>query len=806
MKPVAKDTPQEQIVTEELRLLARVTSALSEIGSQVVGAPDFNEALLNLRDQIAEAKPEDIGPLVEQMMRISAIAQRYGRGRDLPVNPEAPYFAHMRLLEDDRRRDVMIGKRGYIDRGRKIQIVDWRNAPVSRIYYRYEEGDDFEEPVAGSMLEGVIEVRRSLTIDHGQLRRIGAPQGTYANSGGAWYEAEAVGLARLAGGQGSAARLPRVEMGGKRSRLGVHSGTLRADKHLPEIAALIDPAQFDLITRPESGLVVLQGGAGSGKTTVALHRVAYLNFALPGRFRADRMLVIVLSKAMVHYVERILPALGVKGVPVMTAETWLRRTRRRVLPASIDRYNEDTPQVVLRFKKHPILLTVLTEYVQQQVEQQQDLLRDAMEETPEGEAVMAQWRSLATLSPVKRCAALQTWLKRLDTGLSVLTLQRAQNTARQIHARLGDVLTDWAEILTDLALLERSTVRLCPGEFTTRQLEQICSWCAHQTEEPPQQEESAARRQRGSDRSRDDESSDNPYISLDGQDEREVAVAGQGRLDPPDDALLLLLAHLKHGVLQPRGAGPIQVTHLVVDEAQDLSAIELKVLMCATDRRPGAGGPSESSVTLAGDPSQRLTFDNAFTDWEDLLQWMEITPATNTTLRLGYRSTEQIMALARHLVSAAQDNAAAEWTPQRGGAAVELFRFGDQGEAVALLSDALRSLVLREPLASVVCIARYTEQAVAYVEALTRAEVPGVRLVASQEFSFRPGIEITDVTQVKGLEFDYVILLDVTSANYPDTLESRHMLYIGATRAAHQLWLVCPGTPSILLPPDLQAR
>ena len=803
MKPVPDNTLGHSIITEELRLLARVTSAISEIGSQVVGAPDFNDALLSLRDQIAEAKPEDIGPLVEQMMRISAIAQRYGRGRDLPVNPQSPYFAHMRLAEDEnqsdgangqsRRRDVLIGKRGYIDRGRKIQIVDWRNAPVSRIYYRYEEGDDFEEPVGQGTLEGVMEVRRSLTIDDGHLRRIGAPQGTYVADNGTWYEAEPVELAELSGGQGSASRPPEVKPGNRGSHLGVHSGpSLRADKHLPEIAALIDPAQFQLITRPESGLVVLQGGAGSGKTTVALHRVAYLNYAMPGRFRADRMLIVVLSEAMVRYVERLLPALGVKGVPVMTARSWLRRTRKRVILASFNAYNDDTPSVVLRFKKHPVLLALLSEHVERQVADQHRVLQGAVDGTPDAEAVLAQWRSLSALAPVKRCASLRNWLKRADTEISALTLQRAQTTARQMSQRLRDVMTDWAEILTDRQRIEEATSRLCPKEFNARQLEQICGWCAQQTDEVPRQSAPRSRR-----RGREDRPGEDPYISLDGRDERDVPVAG--RFDPPDDALLLHLTQLKHGALQPAAGGnPIRVEHLVVDEAQDLSAIELKVLLGSTSKL--------GSVTLAGDVSQRLTFDNAFTDWESLLERLGTAPATNTTLKLGYRSTEQIMALARHLVSAPGATGAVEWRPQRGGAAVELFRFGDQGEAVALLSDALRSLSLREPLACVACIARYPEQARSYAETLTRAEVPGIRLVASQEFSFKPGIEVTDVTQVKGLEFDYVILLDVTATNYPDTMESRHMLYIGTTRAAHQLWLLSPGLPSSLLPSDLVPR
>jgi DNA helicase-2/ATP-dependent DNA helicase PcrA len=360
--------------------------------------------------------------------------------------------------------------------------------------------------------------------------------------------------------------------------------------------------------------------------------------------------------------------------------------------------------------------------------------------------------------------------------------------------RFKDVMSDWAEVLTDRAVLEEAIARLCPGEFTSRQLEEICSWCARQSDTLPDPERSEGR---GKGKERDGQDP-NPYISLDGHDEREVPVAG--KLDPPDDALLLLLASLKHGVLSPPGGKPIQVEHLVVDEAQDLSAIELKVLLTSVGKL--------GSVTLAGDVSQRLTFDNAFTDWESLLESLGAPIAANTTLKLGYRSTEQIMALARFFIgrgaparaaSPARDRAEGtsgtmyEWKPQR----------GDQGEAVAMLAEALRGLMLREPLASVACITRYPEQARSYASALTRAEVPGVRLVANQEFSFKPGIEVTDVTQVKGLEFDYVVLLDVTAANYPDTQESRHMLYIGATRSAHQLWLISPGRPSALLPEEL---
>jgi DNA helicase-2/ATP-dependent DNA helicase PcrA len=801
MKPVPADSRQHTIIEEELRLLAHVSSVLSEIGTQVPGAPDFNAALLNLRDQISEAKPEDIGALVEQMMRISALAQSYGKGRDLPVNPRSPYFAHMRLEEDERTRDVLIGKRGFIDRGRKVQIVDWRNAPVSRIYYRYQEGDDYEEPIGGQILEGVIQARRSLTIEGGQLRRIGCPQGTFmVTTDGSWSEAEPTAIFQLSGGQGAAARPAALVRGHKQSRLGVHSGpVLRADKHLPEIAALIDPVQFELITRPESGLVVLQGGAGSGKTTVALHRVAYLNFNMPGRFRADKILVVVLSNAMVRYVERVLPSLGVKGVVVMTAHDWLQRTRRKVLPRAPRSYNDDTPAVVLRFKKHPLLLTLLREFVARQQDQLAQELRTALESTPEGELVLDRWNELAGEPPARRCIKLRSWLK--QQSLSGLTLQQAMTSSRRMLRRLRDVVSDWAEALTDRALLSEATERLCPGAFSDRELESVCSWCSRQTDEAPDLPSRSRRRRDRRSRRRRDRRQDpqslqdqlqDPYISLDGRDERELPVVG--RLDAPDDSLLLYLFWLKHGALHPPGGKTIRFEHLVVDEAQDLSVLEVKVLLECTSKL--------HSASLAGDVAQRLVFDNAFSSWERLLEDLGIEATANTTLQLGYRSTEQIIRLARHV---AGDAAAIEaWQATRSGASVELHRFGGQGEAVALVAEALRSLMAREPLASVAVIARYPEQARTFAAALRSAEVPGVRLVADQEFSFKPGIEVTDITQVKGLEFDYVILIDTTASTYPDTTESRNMLYIGATRAAHQLWIVSPGPPSPLLPEGLK--
>src|SRR5690606_15798596 len=125
------------------------------------------------------------------------------------------------------------------------------------------------------------------------------------------------------------------------------------DKHLREITALIDPRQFELITRPDSGPVVIQGGAGSGKTTIGLHRLAYLAYQDRRRFRPDRMLVIVFNQALARYISQVLPALDVNGVPVKTYETWATELRRNLISGLPRRYNTDTQPAVTRLKKNP---------------------------------------------------------------------------------------------------------------------------------------------------------------------------------------------------------------------------------------------------------------------------------------------------------------------------------------------------------------------------------------------------------------------------------------------------------------------
>ena len=249
------------------------------------------------------------------------------------------------------------------------------------------------------------------------------------------------------GGMGKAARpVSGTRPGRRASSACTTASRAPTSRRCPRIAALIDKDQFELITSPESGMVVIQGGAGSGKTTVALHRVAYLNFQDPRRFKASNVLFVVPSQALVRYVAGVLPALGVGGVPVVTYAGWARTTRMRCLPEAPAKYNVEPPDQVSRVKKHPAMLGVLANWV----------VRQAAEIGAEiaalDAAAGAEWERLAKRrSLMSRLSGLSSWTKKTELESSVRV--SLEGAIKRWRRRADDCILDWAELMTDPALV-----------------------------------------------------------------------------------------------------------------------------------------------------------------------------------------------------------------------------------------------------------------------------------------------------------------------------------------------------------------
>jgi DNA helicase II / ATP-dependent DNA helicase PcrA len=787
----------DEIPREEERLLDRVLASLAAHAAALPkpgganGARSregaaarraYDEELVALRDEIGEARLEDVPALVAQMERLQMVGVTRADLQTILVDPASPYFGHLRLREEVRgrgavERDVFIGRATYVDPKSRVNIVDWRHAPVSQLFYRYGEGSDYEETFGDREIEGEIVARRTLTIEGGVLVRVASPQGVWVRempSRDAPWVARDVPAHALAGGEQTGARPGRPAP--KRGVLGAAppgAETQALDRHLPEIAALIDPRQFELITAHGAGVAVIQGGAGSGKTTVGLHRLAHLAYAHPSQYPPARLLVVTYGAALAAYIGEVLPSLGVPGVRVLTFGAWAERELRAVIPWLRAEIVDDAPPAVTRVKSHPALLHEL------------ERLAAAYEGKRGSRAVVELWADLLTDK----------------TRLLVLL-----RDAPEMPVSERDIVEAHRLMVDRVAAIVARDPRDRPPE--PKKQRKISAEKRASREETSLEDLADAGMDKPKEKTVDADLPEHVRrvegaLGIDGDDDVRGATGIDGLAtddDRPlldlDDAAILLRAHeLLRGVEHP-------LAHVFVDEAQDLSPMKLSALIGRTATPAGKSGKRAGpSITLAGDTSQKLFLDNGFGDWRGVLGHLALTHVAVEPLRIAYRSTREILALAREAMGPLADVLPPE--APRSGAPVEAFRFPGVGAAAAFLGEALRDLHAREPRATVALLARHPEQADRYFDGLRRAEVPALRRVRAQEFSFRPGVEVTDVRQVKGLEFDYVVMLDANAASYGRDDESRHLFHIGVTRAAHQLWLVCTGTPSPLVPSAL---
>jgi len=674
-----------EIIDEE-RVLATVRENLLRLEAGPMAA-NHAQTLVELRDSLSEEKlPDDIASIVEQMDRTQALMVQQQKSPEGHADPDNPYFGRMVVEDDMGKRTVLIGRSTFLSD--RVRIVDWRNAPISRLFYQYAEGDEYDEEINGRRVAGQVLARRTATISEGVLRRVSGDDHTWVrHADGTWSDVRGH-EARLAGGARTAIRP---------DSLGTGHGHGRQDKHLPEIASLLDPEQFKLITSRDTGLVVIQGSAGSGKTTVGLHRIAWLVFQNPTTFRPKEMIIIVFSKALGAYIAQVLPALGVEGVRVVDYLKWSSQIRKLHFRHMPDQYSEDTPALVTRFKTHTALLRMIDE--------------------------------LGQPGP------------------------RSRKGAEPVEV--------FEEQLTDKGWIEDGLARFADGDFTASEIDRIHRWCTKQS-----------------------------FLRDDGHGDNEDDVP---TLDREDDPILLRLWQVLKGPLRGDDKKPLRYDHIMVDEAQDLAPIDLAVVIDTANQ--------QRSVTLAGDTAQKVHEHREFPSWTEVLDAVRMGHVDVSPLQVSYRSTRQIMEVARAILGHLAPNEPV--TAPRDGAPVAHLAFDSKGAAATWLGPVLTDLAQREPTANVAILCSDLNLARDWYQILDRSQVPNLSLVDDQDFSFAPGIEVTDIRSSKGLEFDYVVLVGVDAEPFPLRDPARHLLHVGATRAAHQLWIISTGVPSPLIPEGL---
>lgn len=208
---------------------------------------------------------------------------------------QKPYFARL-VYEEElpngnmKSNEIFIGHHSNV----AARIIDWKNSPIARLYYLYAEGDEFLEIILEKERSGSIAIRRQIGVEGGKLQKISGRFGEYLLKNGEWTVSEQRSARPLAASY----------------------------DRLPEIMSLITPEQFRAISDEADAAVVLVGIAGSGKTTVALYRLAALIEQRPNEIRPEKCAVISRHPLAKLYIQNSLQQLGLDEVKVVEFSNW----------------------------------------------------------------------------------------------------------------------------------------------------------------------------------------------------------------------------------------------------------------------------------------------------------------------------------------------------------------------------------------------------------------------------------------------------------------------------------------------------
>lgn len=795
------------VVEEEEELARKVMAAIAAVKTERRNVRAPLEEFRALRDAAAHATEGDLPALIDQLHNMQSQARAIKK-TTLP-NPKEPYFAHMSLEFRGKVREILLGYDSFIEPKYGVSIIDWRNAPVAGVFFEYREGEVYEQEVAGRELVGRLAKRRIVAFEEGELVQIITPEGVaWREYDGPWRYRKGSAVPSLAGGAGGSLAKQII-------------GTGQAGRKLPRISALLDPVQHEAIHREDDRSLLVLGGAGCGKTTVALHRLAYLSYDDPKTYHPKKMAVVVPEPGLKSLTRHLLEELSMESVEVDTFDEWVWKQARRVFPGVRKlRLCKDTPPAVIRFKRHPAMRDVLHKYVEQLTEVIAERLQHKLPLHDQvGKVFMqAKGKNLAARLDATEKMILQKshelvtvypggfGTKRFfgENGLDALeesdgpkesgssgnsdftedtekyVVERIKSVFKAERRRLNSPEKDRLSLFGDERLLE-TAVSLSEGKLTQSMAKAVLSHTKNQFGATAKQKYAHI--------------APEAMETIDGRSLDEgTPEEAAGTMDVEDLALLFHLHLLKTGRLTTPIGRPKRFTHMVTDEAQDLAPIELNLL--------GSTMRKEAHITVAGDHSQQIDPAACFVSWDQTLRDLKQEDHEKVELTISYRCTRPIAEFAFDILGDLKPDKTMK-APKE-GAPVAFSCFANPGQRGVLLTEALVDLFEREPQANVALTAAGQETAKSLHSIISR-RLPA-RLVLDGDFRFRPGLDVTEIAHIKGLEFDYVIIPDVSPQVYPDTPEARRRLHVAASRAIHQLWVICVAQPSPIIKPLLEKK
>ena len=231
-----------------------------------------------------ELRKSDMNYTMEDIAKGEVLLTRVKKLENIKKIKNVPYFARMDFKEENRDLEKLyIGKISISDnKTAEPIIVDWR-APISNLYYEGKIGSA-EYECLGKKIKGDILLKRQYIIEKKQLKK--------------YIDINVTGNDELL----------------------QNALEEKADDRLKNIVATIQDEQNKIIRAKINSPLIVQGVVGSGKTTIALHRIAYLIYNYEKEFKPEEFMIIAPTKFFLNYISNILPDLGVNNVKQCTFE------------------------------------------------------------------------------------------------------------------------------------------------------------------------------------------------------------------------------------------------------------------------------------------------------------------------------------------------------------------------------------------------------------------------------------------------------------------------------------------------------
>lgn len=558
-----------------------------------------------------------------------------------------------------------IGRRHIEDDQHDPVVVDWR-APIAAPFYRATAVD----PLG-------VEFRRRFTLSDGELvayldERLDDPDGGDVAAGVPDPVLAEIGAAR--------------------------SGAMR------EIVATIQAEQDIVIRSSIDQMLVVQGGPGTGKTAVALHRAAYLLFEHRARLARDGVLVVGPNDAFLNYIGNVLPSLGERAVRQCTVSD--------LCIPRVDVTELDDPDAA-RWKGHPDRLAELAE-------------RALAAIVPPSEDVRVPIGARTHVFTVEQIAE---WVATSCGGVVPINQrrERLRVLAREELRRRCGGDDRWA----DAAPLKQAINAAWPTQKPVALIDR--------------------------------------YL-----DDAGFGPRGKRRRWTAADQLLVDEANsLLNGT-------PFTYGHVIVDEAQDHSAVALGVI----GRRTRDG-----SCTLVGDVAQSTT-PAGQERWDDVFQHLAVAGRRAAVaeqavvhLTIGYRVPEPILEVANRLLPLTGVDARASRSVRLDGTPPAIVQTDDLAPATAA---AVQELKHRHRLTGVVAAPELHVEIAEALDAVGLVAVDHLHQLGAGE------VPLFSPEAVKGLEFDGVVVVDPGSL-LDGTTRGARLLYVALTRAVQEVIAVVSG-------------